>query len=153
MHDLIGAARAAGTAKVERGASLLARLIGSVMRFPPAGDYPVEVRFAEQAGRELWTRQFGAHAFSSEMGGTGALLSERFGPLHFFFALTVQPGGALAMELRRWTCLGVPMPRWLGPRIVAGESAEGKHFCFDVTVALPLIGLVVYYSGRLLRQS
>jgi hypothetical protein len=152
MHDVIGAARATGTAQVERGRSLLARLIGTVMGFPPGGDYPVEVRFAAHGGKERWTRQFGKHSFSSEMSRKGALLTERFGPMRFHFKLVPTPEGGLIMDLRSWSCLRIPMPRLLAPRIAASERAEGEAFCFDVAVALPLIGLVVRYAGRLLRD-
>ena len=35
----------------------------AVMRFPPAGDYPLHVGFAERDGVETWTRDFGGHRF------------------------------------------------------------------------------------------
>jgi hypothetical protein len=43
------------------------------------------------------------------------------------------------------------MPRFLAPRIAAREwQDEQRRFRFDVTVALPLAGEVVAYSGWLL---
>ena len=82
-------------------------LIGLVMRFPPAGAYPLEVRFAPSGGREKWTRRFGPNSFSSEMSeGPGGTLTERFGPMRFHFALDVAADGALAMRLARWSAFG-----------------------------------------------
>jgi NAD(P)-dependent dehydrogenase (short-subunit alcohol dehydrogenase family) len=150
MHQPLGLTRARGTASVERGTSLVARLMGQIMGFPPAGSYRCEVLFEPENGREVWTRSFGPHRFSSEMSAArSGLLVERFGPLRFHFALEVTKEGGLVMLLRRWTVLGLPMPLALGPRITAGETAEGDAFRFDVAVVMPLLGSIVHYRGLL----
>lgn len=150
MHKPLAETVVRGEGTVERGHSLLARLLGLTMGFPPAGHYPVEVRFEPQHGRERWTRNFGPHRFASEMGVSAQnLLTERFGPMRFHFALEVDGQGGLEMILRKWTALGLPMPRALGPRIVASETAEADAFRFDVAVAMPLAGPVVHYRGTL----
>ncbi|MEP9361022.1 DUF4166 domain-containing protein [Sphingomonas sp. KR3-1] len=149
MHDFTGDAGAAGEGSVRRGEGL-AWLLGRVMGFPPAGTYPLHVAFAAQDGKECWTRDFGGHAFSSELSPAGQGVAERFGPLRFSFDLP-SDGAGLAMVLRRWTAFGVPMPRWLGPRIAAREWQEDGRFRFEVGVALPLLGAVVHYAGWLER--
>jgi hypothetical protein len=40
---------------------------------------------------------------------------------------------------------------FLAPKSVAREWADGEDFWFDVPIALPLIGDVVHYRGRLRR--
>jgi hypothetical protein len=149
MHDVVGDAGAAGEGSVRRGKGL-AWLIGRVMGFPPGGDYPVHVAFAAQDGKERWTRDFGGYVFSSELSAAGQGVAERFGPLRFAFDLP-SDGAGLAMVLRRWTAFGVPMPRWLGPRIAAREWEEAGRFRFEVGVSLPLLGEVVRYIGWLVR--
>lgn len=150
IHQPLAETVVRGEGTVTRGTSLLARLLGLIMGFPPAGSYPVEVRFDPQRGRERWTRSFGPHRFASEMGlSAEGLLTERFGPMRFHFALEVDGQGGLDMILRKWTAFGLPMPRALGPRIAASEAAEGDSFCFDVAVAMPLAGPVVHYRGTL----
>ncbi len=150
LHQPIAESRAVGEAEVTRGSGILAGLIGLVMRFPPAGAYPLEVRFAPSGGREKWTRRFGPNSFSSEMSeGPGGTLTERFGPMRFHFALDVAADGALAMRLARWSAFGLPMPIALAPRITAGEHGADGRFHFDVAVAMPLIGPVVHYRGWL----
>lgn len=150
LHEPLAELTARGEGQVERGKSPLARLIGGLMRMPPAGDYPVEVTFEPRSGKERWTRRFGPHQFSSEMAATRrGLLTERFGPLRFGFALEVSDQGGIAMILRRWTLFGLPLPLFLAPRIVANERAEGDAFAFDVAVAVPLAGPVVHYRGTL----
>ena len=148
VHAIVGDGGATGEGEVERGSNLLARLVGAIMRFPPAGTHPVHVSFALRDGREVWTRRFGPHRFHSELSLAGDGVAERFGPLRFTFALPSDDTG-LRMELRHWTAFGIPLPRFLAPRIAASERAEGDDFLFDVAIALPLIGPLVHYRGRL----
>lgn len=150
MHAIIGDGGAEGEGVVEGGASPLARMAGRVVGFPPAGTYPVHVAFTERDGIETWTRSFGPHTFYSCLRAVGDTVEERFGPFRFRFAIPADAAG-LAMELVRWNALGLPLPRWLAPRIVATERADGTEFLFNVAIALPVIGPVIRYRGRLRR--
>jgi hypothetical protein len=150
LHAVHGDADAQGEGTVVRGRSLLARLAGAILRFPPSGTFPLHVALAERDGKERWTRDFGGHVFASELSEAGpGRAAERFGPLRFVFALPAGPEG-LEMRLERWTAFGIPLPRFLAPRIEAREweDAEGR-FRFEVSVAMPLAGEVVRYSGWL----
>jgi len=154
IHDLHGDAGAAGEGRVERGRNIFARLMGWVAGFPPAGDYPLHVAFAERDSKERWTRDFGGHVFSSELSKKWGLAVERFGPMRFGFALAPTKDG-LAMHLQRWSMFGVRLPLFLAPRIAAREwEAEGR-FHFDVRLSFPLIGGIVHYTGWLnpIRRS
>jgi len=153
MHDVHEHAEACGTADVDRGTGLLARLAAKVMGFPAASKQtPLTVRFAVRDGVETWTRKFGDEQFSStQFAGEGrstALLCERFGPLTFAMAL-VCAGGRLALVPRRWSAFGVPLPLWLSPRTDAHESVEHGRFRFHVEIRHPLTGLIVRYRGAL----
>ncbi|MDB5703658.1 MAG: hypothetical protein JWN66_774, partial [Sphingomonas bacterium] len=152
MHRVCRDGGASGEAKVERGGGLLARLVARMMGFPPAGTHPLHVAFTEKDGIETWTRRFGRHAFTSRLSRKGSRLVERFGPLRFHFDLP-SDGQGLAMKMRRWTCLGIPLPLALAPRSDAREWQEGDRFRFDVPIALPLIGLVVHYDGWLMQEE
>lgn len=150
MHDVFGDAGAEGVATVTRGRSLLARLVATIMRFPPDGEHRLHVSFEEEDGVERWTRDFGGQVFVSELSQRGRHLVERFGPLRFYFDLPSDEAG-LTMVMRKWSVLGVPMPLFLAPKSLAREWAEGEDFRFDVPIALPLAGDVVHYRGRLRR--
>ncbi len=76
------------------------------------------------------------------------LVRERFGPVSVDMAL-VTDEGCLRYRVRRWAIFGIPLPLFLGPRSNAVESVENNVFCFDVTVSLPLLGLIVRYHGLL----
>lgn len=148
IHDIQGDAGAAGEGTVRRGRNPLARLLGAIMRFPPAGAWPLHVAFAERGGRERWTRDFGGHVFASVLSERSGLAVERFGPVRFGFALEAAADG-LNMELKRWSVFGLPLPLFLAPRIAAREWQADGRFHFDVAVAMPIVGDVVHYSGWL----
>ncbi len=148
MHEVHGDAGAAGEGQVRRGGGPLGRLLGAIIGFPPAGEYPVHVDFSEDDGRERWTRHFGPHRFWSRFSAGQGLLVERFGLLRFGFELRVE-GGELRMRLRRWSALGLPLPLFLAPRVNAREWQEDDRFHFDDRIVMPLIGEVVHYSGWL----
>ena len=150
MHDVIGDGWAVGDATVTRGRSGPARLVAAIVGFPPEGAHRVHVTFEERDGVERWTRRFSDHSFSSELGQEGEHLVERFGPMRFFFSLPADASG-LTMVMARWTFFGVPLPLSLAPRSLATETADRGEFLFDVPIALPVIGPVVHYKGRLRR--
>jgi hypothetical protein len=153
MHTVDRVAWAQGRASVERGAGVLARLVGLLLSFPKAAaDTPVAVEFRATNGVETWTRRFGADGFSSrQLAGRGRserLLCERFGVLTFAMALVAE-GGRLSLVMRRWSAFGVPLPLRLCPRTNAYETVENGRFHFHVEIGHPLFGLVIRYRGWL----
>lgn len=153
LHDGGGSMHASGLANVERGRNPLAWLVAAVFRFPKAGDgLPVSVEIEDRGGREVWTRNFAGWRFRSiQLQGRrrcDRLLDERFGPFSFGLALVVKDQRLLLVP-RRWTFLGVPMPRFLLPRGESYEAVEDGRFRFHVEIRMPLIGLIVRYRGVL----
>ncbi|WMJ69995.1 SDR family oxidoreductase [Stenotrophomonas sp. 24(2023)] len=142
-----------GMARVERGDGLLSRLLGRLFGFPDAGDaIPVSVAFDAEAGGERWTRTFAGRRFSSlqteGQGRNEALLVERFGAVAVALALVVQ-NGRLQLVPRRWSLLGIPLPRALLPGDASFEYEQDGHFVFDVEIGAPLVGRIVHYRGTL----
>jgi NAD(P)-dependent dehydrogenase (short-subunit alcohol dehydrogenase family) len=148
MHRVHADAGASGEAIVKRGSGMIARCIAWFLRFPPAGRHALHVAFTERDGVERWTREFGRYSFSSRLSGRAGHLVEQFGPLRFRFELPSDEHG-LAMRMVGWSWLGLPLPLALAPRSHAREWQEDGSFRFDVPIALPLVGLVVHYSGWL----
>jgi hypothetical protein len=133
--------------------SIAASLVARAFRFPEAGKaVPVTVAMTVDADGEHWIRDFAGRTFESHLAaGTGRddyLLIERFGVVTVALALVVN-GDRLYLLPRRWKLFGVPMPTALAPRGTSFESEENGQFCFDVSIELPLIGLVVAYRGLL----
>ena len=138
-----------GRGTVERGTGWLSRLIGGLMRFPPAtADTAVGVSFDIHDGRETWTRQFGSHRFRSTLSANPPGLREAIGWVTILFQLAADATG-LQMRPVGWRALGIPLPRALWPRIIAREYEEHGRFHFHVEAAMPVAGLIVRYCGHL----
>jgi hypothetical protein len=153
LHDLAFASVWTGRADVERGTSLLSRIVATLFGLPPAGrDQPLEVTFMPDGGTELWTRRFGQAVFRSLQYERGGLLRERVGPSTFVFALEASADG-LALKLRGVRILGVPLPRFLPPSVFTFESERDGRYHFEVEAGLPLLGRIVRYQGWLEQQA
>ena len=103
IHGVLREGVAVGTAdEVLGAANWLGRIVAAIMRFPPAGSYPVQVWFTEREGVERWRRRFGGHEFASTLSQNGSGLVERFGPIRFSIALD---GDAPGLRMRLKQCL------------------------------------------------
>jgi hypothetical protein len=156
LHADAGERRWHGTAEVRRGRGLLARMVAALIGFPPAASaVPVSVGFTPERGGERWTRDFGGRRFSSwQRGGQGRnthLLVERFGIVDVALALVVD-ADCLRLVARRWSCLGIPLPKALLPGGNTFETERDGRFVFDVEIAAPWIGLIVGYRGSLVAD-
>jgi len=153
LHDSSANSFFTGRASVRRGTGAVARIIGRLAGLPKSSnDKPITVRIVKDGDKEIWTRNFDSHSFSSELSvgreQLSALLCERFGPCRFGMAL-VADGPVLRYVPRRWTFLGVRMPGWMMPRGDIYETACNGRFVFHVEITLPLAGHVVSYAGWL----
>ena len=150
IHDLRGPQVWRGRAEVVRGKGLLARIIATLFRFPPATeDIAVQVTMTPDEKGELWERRFGGRIFRSYLRPSGGRMTERFGPFTFTLDLQVKDG-ALHFPVISGRLGWLPLPRFALPRSVAREYVQGGQFHFDVALMAPLTGaLVVHYRGWL----
>jgi len=150
LHTVIGHATYSGTAKITRGTNWLSRIIANVFRFPKAGqNIPVTVQLDCQENTETWRRNFAGQTFSSVLTSDQPnQFSERFGPFKFQMALSIK-SKALLMPVTRGWFLGIPLPKALLPISETREFQEDSTFQFDVTLSLPVFGLIVRYQGSL----
>lgn len=159
LHDLTAAAAASGHCTITRGRHPLSQLAGWLFAMPsettglPISEttgLPIRVGFEPLGEAEIWRRHFGNHRLVSVQrpGPRPGLLVERFGVGSFLVAVSVADGG-LRLDLRGVRLLGLPLPRFLWPRVRAGERSEKGCFVFDVEIHLPLAGLLVHYHGTL----
>lgn len=148
LHTVWRDAGVQGEAVVTGSQNWAGRLIARIVGFPPPGHHRLNVSFRERNGRETWTRDFGGHCFESHLTQAGSHIVERFGPLRFRFKLALNEAG-LAMHMKGWSFLGIPLLLAFAPRSLAREWEESGRFWFDVPISLPLIGQVVRYRGWL----
>ncbi|MNM15569.1 hypothetical protein D3C81_257960 [compost metagenome] len=81
-------------------------------------------------------------------GRNEALLVERFGVISVALALLVD-NGRLQLVPRRWSILGMPLPRALLPGENSFEHEVDGRFVFDVEIGAPVVGRIVHYRGTL----
>ncbi|MET3410276.1 DUF4166 domain-containing protein [Methylobacterium sp. 1030] len=148
LHGVLREAGAHGRAVVRRGRHPVARGLAALLGLPVAGAHDLHVGFSEARGVERWTRAFSGRRFTSAFSEERGCVVERFGPLRFRFDLAPE-GGGLRMVLRGWSVARLPLPLALAPRTAAREWEEAGLFRFDVSIALPRVGLVVHYRGWL----
>ncbi|MDR2875175.1 MAG: DUF4166 domain-containing protein [Methylobacillus sp.] len=146
-----------GRAQVRRGDGVLAKIIGALAGLPRAADnVAVTVVFTPEQGGEKWTRDFGGKIFISEQScdesKNQCLLKERLGMVSIFFEL-VGDDKQLFFIPRRWSLLGLPMPKALLPGGKSFEAEEHGQFCFNIEIRAPLAGLIVAYKGWLAQST
>jgi hypothetical protein len=73
---------------------------------------------------------------------------ERFGIVEIALARVVD-GDRLNLVSYRWFILGIPLPKSLLPRGVSFETQREVRFCFEFTIALPIVGNIGPYQGTL----
>jgi hypothetical protein len=153
LHALDRERRWTGSAQVQRGRSILARMIARLIGFPAGTvNIPVAVTLKPEEDGERWIRQFGEAQFQSFQRPGKArmahLLEERFGIVTVALALVIRDE-RLYLIPRHWRILGLPMPRFLLPEGNSFEHADQGRFNFDVTIKAPLVGMIVSYQGAL----
>ncbi|MDY8109994.1 DUF4166 domain-containing protein [Fulvimarina sp. 2208YS6-2-32] len=153
FHDSAQPRRWSGFADIVRGTSLLSRLVGAIIRVPPAGmGVPLDVTVTPDATGESWVRQFGHHRLTSVLtpgiGRHEHLMCERFGWVDVGIALVIEHD-RLRFVPRHWAVLGIPMPKRLLPSAKTFETAENGRFRFDVIFSAPIVGLIATYRGWL----
>ncbi len=151
VHGVLRDAGAGGRAVVKRGRHPVARFVAAFLRFPMAGEHELHVAFSERRGGERWTRDFSGRRFTSDFSQARSRLVERFGPLRFRFDLA-SDGSGLRMIMRGWSFARMRLPLAFAPIVEAREWDEDGLFHFDVSIDLPVIGLVTQYTGWL-RQG
>lgn len=161
MHAVVDRVEARGFADITRGSSPLARLAAALLGLPPEGRaVPVHVTFTRdgdeaEAGERL-IRRFGDAVLetrqSAGRGQDAGFLIEGFGPITLMLRLRGERAG-LRFELVRVRLFGLPLPTALRPRLAARETVEDGWYHFSVDVALPLIGRLIRYEGRLSPDS
>lgn len=139
-----------GQCDVERGGGMLSRLFARMMSLPPAGkNQAIEVIIACNGDGETWIRRFGRRSMQSSLSAQDTLLVELLGPVRFKFKLILDHTGHVNWQLVHVTALGVPLRVNWFDNVKASESADNGNYCFDVTAALPIVGLLVTYKGWL----
>jgi len=151
IHSRQQCASASGRCDVDRSANPLALLIRALFRLPRAGrDLPVTVRFTQRGGTEHWERDFSGRIMRSRLSRARipGEITERFGAFVFTIRLRWD-GTRLHYQIVKGKLFGIRLPRALLPRVAAFEQVVDERFRFDVSLRVPLVGLLAHYRGWL----
>jgi len=142
-----------GSATIERGSTILARLMCTVASLPrnQVRDR-VEVEIEKEEDGERWTRRFGNSApMHSRLHSERGLLVERLGPITMRFELVARNGG-IDWSLRRVAVCGCPLPlKWF--RVASRSGVKGDRYQFVVLAELAGVGRIIRYEGELDCES
>ena len=155
MHSRQRCASASGRCDVDRSVNPLALLIRTLFRLPRAGrDLPVTVRFIQRGGSEHWERDFSGRIMRSRLGRAQipGEITEHFGAFVFTIRLRWD-GTRLHYQMVKGKLFGIRLPRALLPRVAAFEQVVDDRFRFDVSLRVPLVGLLAHYRGWLVPDE
>jgi hypothetical protein len=142
-----------GTVTVERGTSLMARVLGQLTSLPPAlKDAPIHIRIEIAGEQEHWIRTYaGRHVMTSTLLRSGDCLVERLGPAALRFRLGASNAG-IDWRLEHVSVLGIPLPlSWF--MISARIDVQDGRYHFLIDSSLRGVGRIVRYEGLLNARS
>lgn len=143
--------RLSGKADVSQG-NWAARLLCKAFRFPPIGPCHLEVDCDNREHEMLWHRRFNQHTMNSRFIAQGDYLIEYLNGMKLYFK-AVQRDAALYYEFHHTRFLGLPVPKFLAPKILAFEQENNGLYQFKVEVSMFPFGKVIGYHGVLSLSS
>jgi hypothetical protein len=142
-----------GKATVRGSQGMLARILRKLGGFPEPVSQEVDItlKVIRSESQERWLRNIGTARFSSALTRINSenVLSEDFGLLRFRFSLSVRDE-RIHWNLVGWSFAGIPMLDDVGPEATVWEGVNANgNYEFAVKIELPLVGVLMDYSGWL----
>ena len=149
FHDQTAVLHAEGVFDVRRGRGWLRRLVAALAGLPrDATAVPLKLRVEPIKDGERWIRQFGDSVLCSDQCSPRPhVMVERFGAFKIRSRATVE-NGRLLFVYERTRFLGIPLPRWAGPRFNCFAEGDDKRWIVDVRIEAPLLGMITHYHGE-----
>jgi hypothetical protein len=152
QHGVLDIQFSSGRCDIDRGTAWNARLIAWLFGFPPGGrDLPTTVTVISEGRREIWHRDFAGRGIFTVLEPAARrgspVIVERFAwGVTFDLAIREVEDG-LSMSVIGMRAWGMPLPRWLWPRLNATERAERQRFLFDIDIRLGWGDALIHYRG------
>jgi hypothetical protein len=149
FHESPQGGRGAGVFRVQRAPGRWHNLVADAMGLPQQADaVRVELNVVPCGGGERWLRTFDGRPLRTRQSRRGRLLVEEEGPVAFGLEVAEADGGMTFRTRKVWVC-GLPVPAAWVPAVAADVVPDDAGWTVDVTVQVPLLGLLVRYGGRL----
>lgn len=162
FHTGTVSATASGMVDVSAGRSPPVRMLGRLARLPPpATGLPARLTIVRPpegtVDHEKWIRTFGTVRLATRLAWTGERAAERFGPVELRMRCRATPSdvwfipdGAAVIFGR----LSFRLPGLLAPQARAHAwSGGGRAFDVEVSVRIPLLGVLLSYRGHFLEAE
>lgn len=144
----LGHKRLSGTSYVTRG-NFLAQIVCTLFRFPKASEkIELNVECINDIDKMIWKRNFGGLAMQSIFTQKNEYLVEQMRGMAMGFK-AVEKDQALHYEFHFTQLFGIPIPKFLSPKVIAFEEEFNCSYRFKVSVDMFLIGHVIGYGGTL----
>lgn len=155
FHSGAGARSFAGQCDITRGRGALVGLLLRLGGFPSTGEgIAIRLEMRTISGLTQWRRDFGGHATVSSLryDARRRAVVEGFGPFRVTMVPDIDDQG-LTLAISRIAVLGLPLPRWIAPKSSTRESVDAAgRIRFDVSAALPVLGMLIRYRGWLVPE-
>jgi hypothetical protein len=151
IHDVRDIRTWHGEATVAQGTSFAARLLCRLLRFPPSGgDVPLVVVMERDGAGKIWRRRFADRPMTTRLvpGLLPGTVAETLSPVTLVSRLDVDAGDVMQVPVAV-RLLGLPLPQFLWPEIIARETTEGALYRFMIAIDLPWGAPLVRYEGWL----
>jgi hypothetical protein len=149
FHAMTDPGQWRGRFTITGGDGLIRGLMLRALRLPlPGENVETLLRITTIDSGELWMRQFGDRMLRTRQWQEGGLLIEEAGPMRFAFRLAGDEQG-MRFATDHTRILGVRMPRRFSVHIDATVRGLEAGWHVTVTIALPLLGTILTYSGKL----
>ena len=152
VHSFAQEQRLEGRAEVQCNGTIPGKALLRLLRLPrPGRDLPAHVVFRRDSAGEVWQRRFGDDSFASHLSPharqPGRIIERKDAVAAVIRLEPVAEG--LRWHVESFRLLGLPLPRFLAPRIEAFERDVGGRYHFEMTITLPLLGHFIAYKGWL----
>lgn len=148
FHDRAG--KGDGVFRIIRPPHRFKRILGALLGMPAAAEnVPTSLTVAVfDNGSEKWVRSFGKFRMATWQWSWQGLLMERSGPVTFGIHVEIIDGGTRLITRRVWL-LGIPIPLFLAPSVLAIETPVPGGWHAKVQLSFPLIGEMLGYEGEI----
>ncbi len=148
--------RAEGTMTITHGRSAAARWLARRSGAPDPGErVPVSLHVTADGERQRWSRRYGERDVTTLQLARAGCMVEVYRGLGVHFRFELDREGALIYRQTRATLelgpISLPLPACVAPRargrVAPGASPDSAEV--DVSVAAPLVGMLVSYRGTM----
>lgn len=147
FHRSESSIMALGEFKVTRGKGFFNNLFANIADLPMDNDAAeAELIVRPLPGKETWSRRLGDKKVISKQWLSGGLLAERFKVVNIYMCAEVRNGDLVIYDAAS-TVLGIAMPPFFTPTVMAIGKDVGDSVSVNVEIGFKPFGRIINYQG------